>query len=62
MKDGQEFLKEEMLAKLDVHHEKMMVRMNSQLEKMDAAVDVFEERLNRMDTTELEVNRESRKP
>jgi hypothetical protein len=25
---------------------------------MDAALDVFEERLNKMDTTDLEVNRE----
>jgi hypothetical protein len=35
-----------------------MARMNSQLEKMEAAVDVFEERLNKMATTDLEANRE----
>jgi hypothetical protein len=32
----QEPLKEEILAKLDVHHERMMARMDSQLEKMEA--------------------------
>jgi hypothetical protein len=29
-------VKEEMLAKLDAHHERMMVRMDSWLEKMEA--------------------------
>jgi hypothetical protein len=29
----------------------MMARMDSQLEKIEASVDVFEERLNKMDTT-----------
>jgi hypothetical protein len=32
--------------------------MDFQLEKMKAAVDVFEERLNKMDITDLEANRE----
>jgi hypothetical protein len=46
------------MAKLDAFHERMMARMGSQLEKMEAAVDVFEEGLNKMDTTDLEANRE----
>jgi tRNA/tmRNA/rRNA uracil-C5-methylase (TrmA/RlmC/RlmD family) len=33
MRAGQELLKEEMLVKLDAHHERMMARMDSQLEK-----------------------------
>jgi hypothetical protein len=45
-----------MRATLDAHHERMIARMDSQLEKMEAAVDVSEERLNKMDTTLLEVN------
>jgi hypothetical protein len=31
--------------------------MKADLEEKDAAVDVFEERLNKMDTTDLEANR-----
>jgi hypothetical protein len=46
-----------MMAKLNAHHEKNS-RMDSHVEKMEAAVDVFEERLNEMDTTDLEGNRE----
>jgi hypothetical protein len=34
----------------------MMARMDSLLEKMEAVVDVFEERLNKTDTTDLEAN------
>jgi hypothetical protein len=67
MRAGQELLKEEMLtkmetdeertdAKLDAHHERMMAGMNSELEKVEDAVGVFEERLNRMDTMDLEAN------
>jgi hypothetical protein len=66
---GQEHLKEEMLVKmetnqermdpkLDAHHEWMIARMDSQLEKMEAAVDVFEERFNKMYSTDLEANQE----
>jgi hypothetical protein len=65
---GQELLKEEMLAKmetsqeimavkLDTHHE-MMSRMESKLEKMEAAVDVFEKRLKKMYTTDFKANLE----
>jgi hypothetical protein len=34
MRASQELLKEEMLAKLDGHHERMMTRMDFQLYKM----------------------------
>jgi hypothetical protein len=34
---GKELLKE-MLAKIEAHHERMMARMNSQLEKMEACL------------------------
>jgi uncharacterized protein YgiM (DUF1202 family) len=34
-------------------------QMDSQLEKMEAAVDVFEERFKKMDTADLETNRKS---
>jgi hypothetical protein len=34
----------------------MMARMDSQPEKMEAVIDVFEEGLDKMDTTELEDN------
>jgi hypothetical protein len=34
----------------------MMAWMDSQLEKMVAAVDVFDQRLNHMDTVDLEAN------
>jgi hypothetical protein len=53
MRAGQGHLKEEMLTKLDACHERMIVRMDSQLDKMEAAVDVFDERLNQMDTMDL---------
>jgi hypothetical protein len=44
-----------MLAKSDAHHERM-TRMDSQLQKIKAMVDVFEERLNKMNTMNLEAN------
>jgi hypothetical protein len=34
----------------------MMARMDSHLEKMKAAVDVFEEILNKLDTMNVEAN------
>jgi hypothetical protein len=37
----------------------MIARMDSQIEKMEAAVIVFEEALNKMDVTDLEANAES---
>jgi hypothetical protein len=48
MRAGQEPLKEEMLAKMETHHERM-ARMDSQLEKMDACIGTTE-------ATDLEVN------
>jgi hypothetical protein len=45
---------ERMDAKLDAHHERMKARMESELEKMEASVGVFEERLNKMNTMDLE--------
>jgi hypothetical protein len=36
LRAGQEFLKEEMLAKLGIHYGRMMARVNSQVEKMEA--------------------------
>jgi hypothetical protein len=36
LRTGQELLKEEMLAKLDVHYGRMMARMDCELEKMEA--------------------------
>jgi hypothetical protein len=36
MRAGQERLQDEILATLDAHHESMMARMDSQLEKMEA--------------------------
>jgi hypothetical protein len=47
---------EKMMPKLDVHHKRMMARLDSQLEKMEAVVDVFDERLNKMDTTDSEAS------
>jgi hypothetical protein len=38
LKADQEHLKEETMAKLDVHHERMMYRVDSQLEKLEAMV------------------------
>jgi hypothetical protein len=69
MRTSQELLKEEMLAKMetnqermdakiDAHHKRMMARMYSQLENLEVALDIFEERLKKMDTTDLEVSRE----
>jgi hypothetical protein len=49
-------LKEEMLAKSDAHHKWIMARKGSQLEKMEVTMDLFEERLNKMDTTDLKAN------
>jgi hypothetical protein len=46
---------------MDAHHERMMARMDSQLQKIGATLDDFEEGLNKMDTTDLEANRESRR-
>jgi hypothetical protein len=53
MTADQELLKEEMLAKLDAHHERKMARMDSQLEKMKAC-------LGKMEATDLEANPEER--
>jgi hypothetical protein len=36
----------------------MMARMDSQLEKMEPTVDVFKERLKKMEATDLEANPE----
>jgi hypothetical protein len=58
MRAGQEHLKEEMMVKLNAHYEWMMAGTDSQLETMGAARDIFEGRLNEMDTTDLEANRE----
>jgi hypothetical protein len=58
IRTGQEYPKEEMMAKLDAHHERMMARVDSELKKMEAMLDVFEERLNIMNTTDLEANQE----
>jgi hypothetical protein len=44
------------MGKLDAHHERMMARMVSQPKKMEAVVDVFKEKLKKMDTTDLEAN------
>jgi hypothetical protein len=38
MRDSRERLKEEMLAKLDAHNERMMARMDSLLEEMEACL------------------------
>jgi hypothetical protein len=38
MRAGQELLKEEMLVKLYAHHERMMARMGSWLDKMEACL------------------------
>jgi hypothetical protein len=38
MRASQEVLKEEILAKLDAHHKRMMARMDPQLEKMEASL------------------------
>jgi hypothetical protein len=47
---------EKIMAKTDGHHERAVARMDSQLEKKEDAVDVFEEGLDKMDTTDLEAN------
>jgi hypothetical protein len=46
------------MTKLYVHRERMMARMDFQLEKKEAMVNVFEERSNKMDVTDLEASRE----
>jgi hypothetical protein len=38
MRAGQELLKEEMLAKFDAHLERMKIRIDSQLEKMEGGL------------------------
>jgi predicted glycosyltransferase len=58
MRAVQEHLKEEMMAKLNAHYERIMTRTDSQLETMEAARDISEEMLNKMDSTDLEANRE----
>lgn len=58
MRGGQKLLIEEMMAKLHAHHERMMGRMDSHLDKIEATVDVFKESLNKMDTMDLEANQE----
>jgi hypothetical protein len=52
MRAGQEVVKQEMLAKLDAHHERMMVRMDSWLKKMEACLGKTEA----MDLEALRVN------
>jgi hypothetical protein len=47
-----------MLAKMETNQGKMMARMNFQLQKIEAALHVFEEMLNETDTTDSEANRE----
>jgi hypothetical protein len=47
-----------MVAKLNAHHERMMVRMDLQLEKIEAAPDKFEEILKKMDITNLDASQE----
>jgi nitrate reductase NapAB chaperone NapD len=47
---------EKMMVKLDAHQERMMTTMDSQLEKMEAVVYVFKDRLNKMDTMDLEAS------
>jgi hypothetical protein len=49
---------ERMDPKLDAHHKWIIARMDSQLVKMEATVDVFEERFNKMDTTDLEAEQQ----
>jgi hypothetical protein len=39
MRASRELLEDEMLAKLDIYHERMMARMNPQLEKMEACLE-----------------------
>jgi hypothetical protein len=50
---GQNYLKEEMIAKLDARHERLMARMYSQLEKMEVC-------LEKTEATDLEANPEER--
>jgi hypothetical protein len=54
MRAGQELLEEEMPTKLDAHHERMMARMGSQLEKVEAC-------LGKTEAMDLEVNPEEMK-
>jgi hypothetical protein len=41
------------------HHERMMVMMDSRLEKIDVLVTVIQERLSKMDTPSLDTNQEN---
>jgi hypothetical protein len=54
MKADHELLKEEMLAKLGAHQERMMTRMDSQLEKMEACS-------GKMEPMDLEANPEKKR-
>jgi hypothetical protein len=45
------------LAKLDSDYERKMARMDSKLEETEAAMGIFEERLNGMDAMDLEADR-----
>jgi hypothetical protein len=51
MDAGLSEMRDEMLAKLDAHHKRMMVRMDFQLEKMEAC-------LGKTEVTDLEANPE----
>lgn len=54
MKTKMDANQERMEAKMVAQHKRMMARMDSQLQKMDTTLTVIPERLNKMDTTELE--------
>jgi hypothetical protein len=47
---------EKVMAILDAHHKRMMARMDFKLEEMEDVVDIFEDRLNKMDTKGFEAN------
>jgi hypothetical protein len=51
MRAGKGVLQEGMLAKLDAHHERMVARMDYQLEKMETC-------LGKSEATDLEANPE----
>jgi hypothetical protein len=53
MRTIQEIIKEEIMAKLAAHHERMMARMDSQLKKMEAC-------LGKMEAMDLEANPEEK--
>jgi hypothetical protein len=48
-----ETYQESAMVELDAHHERMMARMDSQLETTEVAVYIVEERMNKLDTTDL---------